>query len=699
MLSRNMRGLLVVIFSLFCAFLFFHPVLFLNKTFFFRDIHRLFYPMKFFLSLSLKSGSIPFWCPEYFCGAPFMSDIQTGVFYPLSLIFSLLPFPWALNVYIAVHFLLAFIFFYLFIRQLGLSFGAGLLTATSYCYGSYIISSVNTLNNLSTAIWLPISLWAFGRFCILKTPLSFLVATVVFAAAILGGEPQLLVLMTVLTGFFFCFLSPDGDHSVKGLLSREAMLCFVVIIAILLTSVQLIPTFLDYRLSVREPGIPFEEAARFSLTWGMLKHLLAPLTFCEGFVNDPSALRDFFPAKGEMPWLLTIYPGLIISPLAASALILRSSRPALFWLITFLASIAFSLGKNTPAYHSFYMVLPFFRFPEKFMFTASFSLLVLAAYGLDSLCEILRKRNIRTSFLVFLLAVILLTDLYLNHGGLNPTYDSGFYQMHSTSMQPIVSDKDLFRTYVDSEPHDKPAATIAAVHFQWQQFVMPNLGMLFDLSHVDGQSGMELKYQYFITELLDLPWKERIRFLKLANVKYIVSPKPLDQLSELKGEVERVNDVVYRIKNPMPRAWIVGKLQPVRTGTIDELVNGSVDFSTTALTKGRIIERHNRSFFNEAGRPEYHPGRIRIEVTTDEAAILVVSEAAYPGWKVWMDGKEVDGLWLNLLFQGVELPAGRHEIEFVFRPLYFFASLTVSALTFFTLLFVCLFPLFRRSRG
>jgi uncharacterized membrane protein YfhO len=64
-----------------------------------------------------------------------------------------------------------------------------------------------------------------------------------------------------------------------------------------------------------------------------------------------------------------------------------------------------------------------------------------------------------------------------------------------------------------------------------------------------------------------------------------------------------------------------------------------------------------------------------------------------------MDGKEVDGLWLNLLFQGVELPAGRHEIEFVFRPLYFFASLTVSALTFFTLLFVCLFPLFRRSRG
>ena len=73
--------------------LFFYPVIFQDKTFFFRDIHWWFYPMKYYLAECLKSGHIPFWCPNYFCGSPFMSDIQSGVFYPLSLVFVFFPFP------------------------------------------------------------------------------------------------------------------------------------------------------------------------------------------------------------------------------------------------------------------------------------------------------------------------------------------------------------------------------------------------------------------------------------------------------------------------------------------------------------------------------------------------------------------------------------------------------------------------------
>jgi hypothetical protein len=598
-------------------------------------------------------------------------------------------FPWSLNAYIALHFVLAFVFFYLFIRELGLSVGAGLLTATSYCYGSYIISSVNVLNNLSTAIWLPAFLWAFSRFCILKTSFSFIVAALVFAAAVLGGEPQLLILITTLAGLYFCFFSPEGNRFPRRSLTRLALLCSVVLIAVLLTAVQLVPTFLDYRLSVRQPGIPFEEATRFSLTWSMLRHLFQPLIFHENFVNDPSIFGSIFPKKEGVPWLLTVYPGFIITPLAASSFFLRISRPVLFWGVASITSIILALGKNTPAYSLFYMVFPVFRFPEKFMFTASFSILVLAAYAVDSLSEILRKRNIRTSFLISVLTLTLLMDLYLSNRGLNPICDADFYRMHSTSLKPILDDQDFFRIYVDADPHGK-TATIAEAHVQWQQFVSPNLGLLFGLSHVGGQSGMELKYQYFITEWLALPWREKIRFLKLANVKYIVSSRPIDRIPALTGEVERLNDLVYRIRNPMPRAWLVGKLQPVRAGTIDELVDGSIDFSTTALTKGEIIERHDRTSFGKPARLEYHPGEIRIQVATAETAILVLSEAAYPGWRVWMDGKEVDPLWLNLLFQGVELPAGSHEIVFAFRPKNLLASLAVSASTLFTLLLMCL---------
>ncbi|MDZ7696027.1 MAG: hypothetical protein U5R49_03545 [Deltaproteobacteria bacterium] len=87
-MSLNMRSTKLNPTQYICLFmaaglclLFFHTVLFQDKTFFFRDIHRWFYPMKYFLAESFKAGQLPFWCPHYFCGSPFMSDIQSGVFY------------------------------------------------------------------------------------------------------------------------------------------------------------------------------------------------------------------------------------------------------------------------------------------------------------------------------------------------------------------------------------------------------------------------------------------------------------------------------------------------------------------------------------------------------------------------------------------------------------------------------------------
>ena len=103
------------------SILFFYPVLFSDKTFYLRDIHQWFYPMKFFLANSLKAGSIPFWCPNYFCGSPFMSDIQSGVFYPISLVFLLFPFSGSFNIYIVIHFILGFCFFYQFIIRISTS--------------------------------------------------------------------------------------------------------------------------------------------------------------------------------------------------------------------------------------------------------------------------------------------------------------------------------------------------------------------------------------------------------------------------------------------------------------------------------------------------------------------------------------------------------------------------------------------------
>ena len=188
--------------------LFFHPVLLDSKTFFFRDIHRFFYPMKYFLSQSFQSGQIPFWNSGIFCGSPFMSDMQSGVFYPPSILFLLLPFPVSFNVYIILHFFLIFVFFNLFIRAHGLGSGAALIGAIAYTYGGYVISSVNTLNNLSAATWLPAVLWAHQMTVKRGFVHGHFLVVIFLAMSILGGEPQifamgagLLVLSAITAGF------------------------------------------------------------------------------------------------------------------------------------------------------------------------------------------------------------------------------------------------------------------------------------------------------------------------------------------------------------------------------------------------------------------------------------------------------------------------------------------------------------------
>ncbi|MBN1105113.1 MAG: YfhO family protein [Deltaproteobacteria bacterium] len=698
MSSGSRRDIFVFLLPLLCAFLFFHPILISDKTIFFRDIHRLFYPMKHFLASSLQNGEWPFWCSGYFCGAPFMSDIQSGLFYPLSLVFLLFPYPWSLNLYVALHFILGFLFFYLFIRGLDLCRESALLCGTSFCYGGYVISSVNTLNNLSTAIWLPAILWACQRTSLHKGIRPILWAILVFSAAILGGEPQLLLLGTVLVFLCGLFLVPR-PFSWRETAWRGTTVLLIVFSAVLLTGVQLLSTFQDYQFSARLGGLSFEEATRFSLPWAMLKHLLWPLPFHGDFVHDPGALKGFFPGSGQVPWLLTVYPGILVAPLAVLGLFLKFSRQTLFWLFILLLSLAFAVGRNAPVYEMFYALFPFFRFPEKFMLPVAVSLLVLAAYGFHGLLEFLKRKGVRVSALSRLVILLLLMDLYWTHRGLNPFCPSSFYAVQEPSLQPMLADEDLFRVYVDpeAEPPDS-FETIGRHHLQWQRMLMPNLGILRGLQHVGGQSGLELRYQYFITELLAKPWKERIRFLSLANVKYIVSTQPLDTFPELREEVAKVSGLLYRIREPLPRAWMVGKLQPVRAGTLEELVDGSVDFSTTALTRGDVVSRHWDAFLGEVPRPVYGNGTVRLEIDVERSAILVLSEAAYPGWRALLDGVEVKCLWLNLLFQGVELEPGRHRVEFVFTPPHFRISLTVSLLSLLTILFLLLTTITPRQR-
>jgi uncharacterized membrane protein YfhO len=101
------------------------------------------------------------------------------------------------------------------------------------------------------------------------------------------------------------------------------------------------------------------------------------------------------------------------------------------------------------------------------------------------------------------------------------------------------------------------------------------------------------------------------------------------------------------------------------------LENGTYDSATTA-----IIERTLPSLDTQAAGANdqvtvtsYEPDAITLSAKAAGDGILVVSEVYVPGWRAYVDGKEVEILPTNYIQRGVALPAGEHTVVFRYDPL------------------------------
>jgi hypothetical protein len=78
-------------------------------------------------------------------------------------------------------------------------------------------------------------------------------------------------------------------------------------------------------------------------------------------------------------------------------------------------------------------------------------------------------------------------------------------------------------------------------------------------------------------------------------------------------------------------------------------------------------------------------GRATIDVSS-AGGFLVWSQAYYPGWQATIDGRPAEVERTDLHLQGVEVPPGRHQVEFSFHSRTLLLGTALSAMA----LAVCL---------
>ena len=177
----------------------------------------------------------------------------------------------------------------------------------------------------------------------------------------------------------------------------------------------------------------------------------------------------------------------------------------------------------------------------------------------------------------------------------------------------------------------------------------------------------------------------RCNLATLLGLEYIVLDRPLDRLPRHVPR-PRATQIyagdkmyVYRLGPPAPRALLATALKPIdRESVLEEGALPDFDRRREALIDEESLGDLTRAYPEKAPADaapatvaiETHKNsRVTLHVDSATGGVLVLNDVYYPGWEVRVDGEVKPVLRANLLFRGVEVGPGRHEVVFAFHPL------------------------------
>src|SRR5690606_514195 len=195
--------------------------------------------------------------------------------------------------------------------------------------------------------------------------------------------------------------------------------------------------------------------------------------------------------------------------------------------------------------------------------------------------------------------------------------------------------------------------------------------------HAAKPAGMEDLFSFHI-------YKGNMQVLNMLNVKYIVQ-------RDQEGNS-------YPAQNPDANgnAWFIDQLIPVGNANEEIMALDSLDLKRTAVfNRSKFGNLKGGEFRTDSTSSiiltQYSPNHMTYSSENIHPGLAVFSEMYYPnGWNVYIDGQLKEHFRVNYVLRGLEVPAGKHKIEFKFQPelIQYGAKITLASSMILLVIFI-----------
>lgn len=214
-------------------------------------------------------------------------------------------------------------------------------------------------------------------------------------------------------------------------------------------------------------------------------------------------------------------------------------------------------------------------------------------------------------------------------------------------------------------------------------------------------------------------------------IEYHISPEInalFKEVSDASGDITKVDPTKFPVINMLNTRYFIIPLQGGKTVPLKnpytfgnawfvkdvkyvENANQEIEsIKGVDLQKSAIVDKK----FAEAIKPvdvdpmstikliSYEPNKLEYDVDSKTGGAVVFSEIYYPGWKSFIDGKEVAHGRANYILRAMNVPSGKHTITFTFDPDSIHVTETIAFLAIALIVIMCFayisYIIFRRVK-